>query len=173
MLNAKRMITNEDLIKLGFTQIPHFTIGNNVVFDLGRNRYLSASGVGTPNEFLYINDVSEADSRKIENLICIHNFDYDGYLTIEKVEVLLKFFSSAKKNEFHKLLDSFTTVKAHEELENHGRSLEAFDFNLERQERNLIKMSLNKHKGVRSKTARELGIAERTLYRKLRKYELI
>lgn len=81
---------NKDLIDIGFQKIPHFTIGNTVIFQLGRNRHLSASNIGTPNEFLYICSSDSKDSNKITDLVCLHNYDYDGYLTIEKVVDLIK-----------------------------------------------------------------------------------
>jgi transcriptional regulator with PAS, ATPase and Fis domain len=39
-------------------------------------------------------------------------------------------------------------------------------------EKNSIKNSLERNKGKRRKTAQELGISERTLYRKIREYGL-
>lgn len=83
-------MNNGDLIQLGFKALPHFTIGNNVVFDLGRGRHLSAGNVGTPNEMLFI---CQSEGVEITDLICIHNYDYDGYLTIEKVENIIKIFN--------------------------------------------------------------------------------
>jgi hypothetical protein len=91
------MITNQQLIDIGFKEILHFTIGNNVTFDLGRDRNLSASGVGTPNEFLYICETDKDDKRKINDLICIHNYDYDGYMTLDKVQGLIDLLKSPKK----------------------------------------------------------------------------
>jgi len=46
------------------------------------------------------------------------------------------------------------------------------NFSLETQEMNIIKKALKKHSGKRSLTAKELGISERTLYRKIKQYEL-
>lgn len=43
---------------------------------------------------------------------------------------------------------------------------------LEHKELELIKKALDKHKGRRRKAARELGISERTLYRKIKQYAL-
>lgn len=82
-------MTNDDLILIGFKEIPHFTIGNNVIYSLGRNRQLSAGCVGTPNEMLFITSTDELDEHKIDNIICLHNYDYDGYLTIEKVKKII------------------------------------------------------------------------------------
>lgn len=82
-------MTNNDLIKIGFKEIPHFTIGNTVIYDLGRNRQLSASSVGTPNEVLFICEIDSDDKNKITDLICLHNWDYDKELKIEKVKTLI------------------------------------------------------------------------------------
>lgn len=82
-------MTNDDLTKIGFKEIPHFTIGNALTYDLGRNRFLSASCVGTPNEILFICESDHNDERKITDLICLHNWDHDKELTIEKVKSLI------------------------------------------------------------------------------------
>lgn len=83
-------MSNEDLIEIGFKPIPHFTIANSVVYDLGRNRQLSAGCVGTPNETLWVCGLGGSDGIQITDLICLHNWDYDGELTIEKVKILIK-----------------------------------------------------------------------------------
>ncbi len=43
---------------------------------------------------------------------------------------------------------------------------------LEDMEQQLIKKALDKHRGRRTEAAKELGISERTLYRKIRQYEI-
>ena len=43
---------------------------------------------------------------------------------------------------------------------------------LEQREIELIKKSLERHKGKRKAAADELGISERTLYRKIKQYDL-
>ena len=83
-------MTNDDLIAIGFQKIPTFTISNSVIYDLGRNRQLSASNIGTPNETLWICEIDEKNNSKITDLVCIHNYDYDGILTIEKIKMLIK-----------------------------------------------------------------------------------
>lgn len=80
---------NEDLINLGFKPIPHFTIGNAVILEFGRNRYLSASDVGNPNEMVWICQSEDEAHKKVTDLICIHNYDYDGFLTLEKIKLLI------------------------------------------------------------------------------------
>ena len=43
---------------------------------------------------------------------------------------------------------------------------------LQEQEKLLIQQSLDRHQGKRKETAEELGISERTLYRKIKEYLL-
>ena len=83
-------MTNDDLIKLGFKPIPHFTVQNSVIYDLGRNRHLSAGDVGTPNEMIFIGEIDSEDDKKITDCICLHNYDYDGYVTEQKVKLLIE-----------------------------------------------------------------------------------
>jgi len=56
-------------------------------------------------------------------------------------------------------------VEAHEAHEEENLSLED-------KEREMIRKALEKHRGRRKKAATELGISERTLYRKIKQYEL-
>ena len=46
------------------------------------------------------------------------------------------------------------------------------NLSLETQEMNIIKKALEKHRGKRKYAASELGISERTLYRKIKEYNL-
>ena len=84
------MITTEDLIKIGFEAIPHFTVTNSHIFKLGRHRHISIGDTGTPNEMMFICETSEQEEKKITDLVCLHNYDYDGYITIEYVENIIK-----------------------------------------------------------------------------------
>ncbi len=43
---------------------------------------------------------------------------------------------------------------------------------LQDKEREMIKMALEKHRGKRKNAASELGISERTLYRKIKEYNI-
>ena len=82
---------NEDfLIKKGFVARKHKVLTSFFVFDVGRNRQIRVSSVHTPNEVVFI---SQTDHHtKQECLICVHNFDYDGYLTESKLDVILSLF---------------------------------------------------------------------------------
>lgn len=81
------------LIELGFKELPHSTITASLTYDLDRNRQLSFGSIQTPNEMLYIYEVDEKDPRKITNLVCLRNFDYDGYTSIEHIKSLITFLT--------------------------------------------------------------------------------
>lgn len=63
---------------------------------------------------------------------------------------------------------------------NNEQEIEDFDhsevieesLSLQEKEREMIKMALEKHRGKRKKAANELGISERTLYRKIKEYNI-
>ena len=92
----KLMLTNQNLIDLGFVPVPTYTIGNNVTYDLGRNRHLAVSCAGTPNEMVLIYETDPVNPKKVEDLIPLHNYDYDGYLTEERVKLFMQLKSIPK-----------------------------------------------------------------------------
>lgn len=81
-------MTINSLYKLGFIPTQHFYT-DAYSYDLGRSRYLSVGFADTPNEVMWIYEVDRKDSRKITDLVCLHNWDYDGELTEYKVERLI------------------------------------------------------------------------------------
>lgn len=80
----------EELIELGFKEFPHLTVMNSLIYDLGRNRHLSIGCVGTPNEMIFICQQEKDSPNETSDLICLKNFDYDGYSTIEDVKNIIK-----------------------------------------------------------------------------------
>lgn len=83
---------------IGFQEYPHKTVDSGLFLDIGRNRLITVGSVGTPNEMLWI--CQKDSDTKITDLVCLHNYDYDGFLTNEKVYSLLSFFAtSIQKNE--------------------------------------------------------------------------
>lgn len=80
------------LVELGFKELPHPTIGNVLIYDLGKRRHLSLGSLSTPNELLYLCERSLNNEKIITDLICIHNYDYNGYLSESKLNLLLSFF---------------------------------------------------------------------------------
>ena len=72
--------------------------------------------------------------------------------------------------EINKLKD-YSVSNSHQKSESIEETIEE-NLSLETQEMNIIKKALEKYKGKRSLTAKELGISERTLYRKIKYYDL-
>lgn len=81
-------LTEEWLIKFGFKKIPHFTITNSLIKDIGRNRHISIGSVGTPNEMVFLCETDSDDNKKITDLICLWNFDYDKKLHVHQLQNL-------------------------------------------------------------------------------------
>ena len=88
------MLTEEILLNLGFKNLPNFTIGNIMTYALTRNRSLSISSAGTPNEMLTINEHDRNDYKKITDIVVLHNYDYDKYLTESKLNNLINWFKT-------------------------------------------------------------------------------
>ena len=84
-------MNKEDLISLGFKEFDHYTCINSLVYELSRDRVISVGCLGTPNEVIYLCEKSPDDNYYVD-LVCVHNFDYDGKLTKQKVEYLIKYF---------------------------------------------------------------------------------
>jgi len=82
-------MNTDDLIKIGFEPIPTFTIANSHIYKLGRHRHISVGNVGTPNEMAWICETNDQNERDITDAICIHNYDYDGYLTEDKLRTII------------------------------------------------------------------------------------
>lgn len=86
------MLTKEKCLELGFKELPHFTVGNSLIYLINRNRYLSIGSVGTPNEMLFIYSVDYNNPKEITDIITLHNYDYEGYLSEEKLLDLINWF---------------------------------------------------------------------------------
>jgi len=79
-------LTEEWLVRAGGKRLPFPSILNPLIFDIGRNRILSCGCVGTPNEMIWICEVNATDSQKIDDLVCVHNYDYDGYMPVHRFQ---------------------------------------------------------------------------------------
>ena len=89
------MLNNKKLEKIGFKPVEYFTVGDNMIYKLPRYRQLSISSAGTPNEIMVINDINKDNPNIIENIIVLHNYDYDGYLSESRLNDLIKWFNDA------------------------------------------------------------------------------
>jgi hypothetical protein len=79
-------LTREWALELGGSELPHYTITNAVHFDLDRNRKLQLGCIDDPNQMIYLAEYDYKDPKKIEDLIPIHNYDHDGYISVHKFQ---------------------------------------------------------------------------------------
>lgn len=83
----------------------------------------------------------------------------------EDIPVSTRILPSGQSNETHSNYPVLPeTFEVHEEIEE--------SLSLEDREKELIQKALEKHRGKRKYAALELGISERTLYRKIKEYQL-
>jgi len=78
------------LKKHGFVELQHEIFPNLFVLSVGRYRKIKIASLNTTNEVVFISQL-DYNERK-EDLVCLHNFDYDGYFTEEKLANLLSLF---------------------------------------------------------------------------------
>jgi hypothetical protein len=79
-------LTEEWALKLGGKKIPHFTVTNAIVFDIGRGREICIGCVGTPNLMIFL---SYTENGKVTDLVCVHNWDYDGDINVHQLQNLI------------------------------------------------------------------------------------
>ena len=84
-------MNNETLLQKGFIKTPHPVIKEIFVLDVGRNRYISIGALGSPNEIAFLNQKDHNSG--ITDMVCVHNFDYDGFLSKEKLDNIISVFA--------------------------------------------------------------------------------
>lgn len=83
-------ITEQELLDLGFYKLPHFTISDPIIFDLPNSRSISIGNLGTPNEMVFLTQSDYDDYKNITDVITLHNYDYHGYITLDKIKDFIK-----------------------------------------------------------------------------------
>lgn len=78
-------LTEELLLRCGFKRIQHFTVKNSLILDIGRGRELSIGDVENCNQMMY---VYKRDGDAITDIVCLHNYDYDGWLYLHQLQNL-------------------------------------------------------------------------------------
>ena len=180
VLESSRMIDLEILQ----TYLP--TMGSNLPSVLGKNK--SKSDFSTEREILYkvlfdmksdLNDLkkltmelmksdTQGDVQKNNESLIQKIYNKEESLASEKENEILSLPVKTEKEHSIEIIENkesdysyIDAVEAEEEtLSLHDKELE------------LIKKSLERHKGKRKLAAEELGISERTLYRKIKQYDL-
>ena len=89
-------LLEQQLCELGFVKPNKNKLETSYKYYLGRRRFISAMCLGTGNESMWLCYKEDMDSEIINDLICLHNVDYDGKLTISKVKHLLEFFTTTE-----------------------------------------------------------------------------
>ncbi len=99
-------------------------------------------------------------------------------VTLEKTKALLvKHVSDESLSLIHKTDEEMKIVHSKEETTPHEEKFHPSEIieeslSLQDKEKEMIRKALEKHNGKRKDAARELGISERTLYRKIKEYQI-
>lgn len=83
-------MNKETLLQKGFTETPHLVLKAVFVLTVGRDRHISIGSLGTPNEIVFLNQRDR--NAGITDMVCIHNYDYDGFLTEKKLDTIISIF---------------------------------------------------------------------------------
>ena len=119
------------------------------------------------------NDVTEM-KRVIVNLINNNELSKN-----EKTAIITRLHTNEEELSNHQstVINDFTIEHKNEQStfqESFQESVEIEEsLSLEEREKELIQKALKKHNGRRKNAAKELGISERTLYRKIKEYEIL
>lgn len=128
-----------------------------------------------------VGDLKKVVLKMIENNESTTDFIHDNQELLKQV---LDFDENAEPshngNSSYVVRPSAPVVRRHEPTEDDiheiyveaTEAVEEENLSLEDKEREMIRKALVKHRGRRKKAAGELGISERTLYRKIKQYEL-
>ena len=144
-----------------------------------KEREINANSIQThlpenrSNVPIVYNDQSKEDLSEREILYKVL-FDMKNDITeLKKITYNLMIDSPEKSIEKNNLKVFSEIEENHKEIKTKENTIEIQEsLSLIDQEKNLIIKALNKHKDRRKDAAKELGISERTLYRKLKEFEL-
>lgn len=78
-------MTREELLEIGFTELPYPSVHNPLNYDLGRSRKLSVSCLGTGNEMVILAEKNEEDL----DIVVLRNYDYDGLTDLDTIKSLI------------------------------------------------------------------------------------
>ncbi len=105
------------------------------------------------------------DMTELKKLVYDIINDNHENLNTEKVRLLNEFYNTNNKNTDISIISDNQNIEDTEEFVEESLSLEA-------KEKELIIKALEKHNGKRKYAAQDLGISERTLYRKIKEYNI-
>ena len=80
-------LTEDVLLKCGFEKLPHMTVTNSMMLDIGRGRQISIGDIDNCNQMMWLQSIA---GKKVTDLICLHNYDYDGWLYVHKLQNIVK-----------------------------------------------------------------------------------
>ena len=123
-------------------------------------------------ELIRNNNLTVDDNRRVQALSSLNGNYRAAAEEIDRYSPLEENFPTAEP--LPRDLPDNQPIIVDRDLERHYDESEVVeeDLSLENNEKELIRKALKKHNGRRKEAAGELGISERTLYRKIKEYQL-
>ena len=116
------------------------------------------------------------DIHELKKLIfdIIDNNDINDASLKNNNQMLKKLYNDIAENENVSVQPEISISKINNDIDKFDDTEEILEetFSLQQKEIDFIKKALEKYNGKRKKAAQELGISERTLYRKIKEYEI-
>lgn len=85
LIKEPGLVTRSWLLEKGFKSLNHFTVTNSLFRPIGRDRYICVGDIDNANQMVYLETIIDD---KITDLVCVHNYDYDGRLYMHKFQNL-------------------------------------------------------------------------------------
>jgi hypothetical protein len=79
----------QQLLNIGFLEEVSLSTCNSLFYDLSRNRMIMITGVGTEKEIGHLCEMSYPDDETYDQMVCFHDYEFDGYITIDRVMLLI------------------------------------------------------------------------------------
>jgi len=126
-------------------------------------------------ELIHSNDLRVSDTKRLR-AVASPSFPVSGEASTDYGEHLSEMEVDREEHEavFSAEIDRLKPIIIDDSVRKEYANMEIVEENLslEENEKELIKKALRKHNGRRKEAAQDLGISERTLYRKIKQYEL-
>lgn len=79
-------LDEEWLIKMGFYQLPHYTVGNNYLKDFGLQSQISISCINSCNLMVWLSSIN--NNKTPTDLVCLWNWDLSGNIHVHQIQNL-------------------------------------------------------------------------------------
>ena len=167
--------TNKDITVSEFKKFIPETNNNRLPMVIAGNGVVSHAEFANEREILYklffdmkkdVNELKKMVYEMVQNPSAVQNMNFPSY----QHDGVLPEIRNSEFAAQQKTSSSQPVILPHDDIHHHEEVEESL--NIMDKEKELIIKALKKHKGKRKDASSDLGISERTLYRKLKEYDI-